>query len=151
MTRTLVVLLALAACLFGPSRAHAGDQLWSAVVLARNLDKPAKPPKELKEVANRLERVFGYNSFEIIGTDTKPIEDGAKCELKPSTTFWLTLSARQTSAKEARGGYLLNVELFQEKKPLVDTIAMIAPQSPLFFRGPLRGRGLVLIVLQLTK
>ncbi|MEO8350537.1 MAG: hypothetical protein ABI680_02330 [Chthoniobacteraceae bacterium] len=151
MTRTIIVILALAACLWEPSRAHAGDQLWSAVVIARNLDKPTKPPKELKVVADRLERVFGYNSFEIIGTDTKPIEDGATRELKPTKTFWLSLSARQTSAKEARGGYLLNVELYQEKKPLVDTIAMIAPQSPLFFRGPMRGRGQVLIVLQLTK
>lgn len=146
---------ALSIALFAPAlsipRVQADDQLWSAVVIARNAGKPGKPPKELKAVADRLERLFGYNTFEIVGTDTRALEDGIETSLKPTKTFWLTVKARQTRLKEARGGYLLNVELYQKEKPLVDTVALIAPASPLFFRGPLHGRGQVLIVLQVTR
>ncbi len=49
--------------------------------------------------------------------------------------------------KEARGGYLLNLELFHDKQQLVETEAKIAPESPLFIRGPLHARGQILFVV----
>ena len=149
--RSIALFLAIVGCATGVSpSAQAGDKIWSAVLLARNVDKPAPPPKELKGVADRLERIFGYNSFEIVGSDTRPISDGMKADIKPTKAFWMNVKARQASVKEARGGYLLNLELFQKDTPLVDTVAMIAPESPLFFRGPKHGQGQILVVLQVV-
>ena len=128
--------------------ARGEDRLWSAVLLATNAASPKDPPSELKPVVGRLKRLFGYNQFEVLGADTKSLGDGAEQELKPAKQFWLKLKARRASVKEARGGYLLNLELYQDKRALVDTVAMIAPESPLFFRGPLHARGQIIIVLQ---
>lgn len=144
-------LIAFALFLSAALPAQAGDRLWSAVLIAENVEQPKAPPKELKAVAARLQRMFGYNSFSVIGTDTKEIEDGDETNLKPTKTFWIKLKARHASVKEARGGYLLNLQLFQETRPLVDTVAMIAPDSPLFFRGPMHGKGQVLVVLQVVR
>jgi len=123
-------------------------RIWSAVLIANNVAKPKDPPPELQPIAARLKRVFGYNQFEIVGKDDAPIEDGAERKLTPSRTFWIDLKARKASVKEARGGYLLNLRLYQNEKPIVDTVALIAPESPLFFRGPMYAKGQIIIALQ---
>jgi len=138
----LILLLVLAA------PGHAEDRLWSAVVIASNKPHPVAPPDELKPFAPRLKRLFGYNQFEIIGTDVKPIEENAELTLFPTQTFWFNLKARYSNVKEVRGGCLLNLELHHDKRTLVDSVAMIAPDSPLVFRGPLHARGQILILLQ---
>lgn len=116
--------------------------------MASNVAHPKEGPAELRPVAARLKRVFRCNQFEVLGTDTELLRDGAERTLIPTRHFWLTFKARRVSVKEARGGYLLNLELYQEKRPLVDTVAMIAPQSPLCFRGPAHPRGQIIVVLQ---
>jgi hypothetical protein len=127
---------------------RAEDRLWSAVVLASNKGRPAAPPDELKPIAARLTHLFGYNQFEFIGTDVKPVGEEDWQTLVPTPNFWFNLKARHANLKEARGGYLLNVELHHDKRTLVDSVAMIAPDSPLVFRGPLHARGQILILLQ---
>jgi len=133
------------------SAADAGDKIWSAVLLATNASNPKPAPAELKPIAARLQRVFGYNQFEIVGRDTAAIDDDAKFSLTPTKTFWLNLQARRASSPDARGGYLLNLLLYQNDRALVDTVAVIAPQSPLFFRGPMSARGQVIVVLQVQQ
>lgn len=123
--------------------------IWSAVLIANNVAKPKDPPPELRALAPRLKRVFGYNQFEICGKDQAPIEDGAERKLTPSRAFWIDLKARKASIKEARGGYLLNLRLYQNEKPIVDTVALIAPESPLFFRGPMHAKGQIIVALQI--
>jgi hypothetical protein len=139
---------ALALLLAFAPLAQAADKIWSAVLLASNATQPKPVPAELKPVAARLERVFGCNQFELIGSATAELEDGSEQTLKPTKTFWLNLKARRASIKEARGGYLLNLQLMQNERTLVDTVTLIAPGSPLFFRGPMHARGQVLVVLQ---
>jgi hypothetical protein len=124
------------------------DTIWSGVVIATNVASPKPPPPELREFAGRLKRVFGYNQFELFGSASKPIGNRTENWLVPSQNFWLSVHARRAMAKEARGGYLLNLELFQDRRPLVDTEAKLAPGSPLFIRGPMYGNGQVIIVLQ---
>jgi hypothetical protein len=141
----LLAWLAMGAPLFSAS---AADRIWSAVIIANNSANPKAAPAQLKPVAARLQRVFGYNQFEIIGSDSAEIEDGAEKTLNPTKTFWLNLKARRASLKEARGGFLLNLQLYQEKRAIVDTVMLLAPNSPLFFRGPNSSRGQVIIVLQ---
>jgi len=147
MTLRLLALLCCAAAL-SPSPLRAQDKIWSAVLFATNVSSPKEAPDELKPIAARLKRVFGYNQFEIVGSDQADLADGVERQLNPTKVFWFNLQARHASIKEARGGYLLNVKLNQQKRALVDTVALIAPDSPLFFRGPLHGKGQILMVLQ---
>lgn len=146
IVRLLALLSILLLQLASPVQAQ--DRIWSAVLIARNVDEPKAAPKEIAPVSKRLTRLFGYNTFEMVGSEVKQITDGAEQTLTPTKAFWLKVKARRARAKEARGGYLLNLELYQENRPLVDTVAMIAPESPLIFRGPMHARGQVLVVLQ---
>lgn len=125
------------------------DKIWSAVVLASNATHPKDPPAQLVAISSRLKRVFGYNQFEILGSSTMSIEDQVERRLDPTEHFSLNIKARRASAKEARGGYLLNLELYHDKRQLVQSEAKLAPGSPLFFRGPLHASGQILIVLQI--
>ncbi len=124
------------------------NKIWSALVLATNDSNLKAAPAELREFAPRLKRVFGYNQFELIGSATNEIGDRAESWLVPSESFWFGLKARRAVSKEARGGYLLSLQLFQDKRPLVDTEVKLAPGSPLFIRGPQYGKGQLVIVLQ---
>jgi hypothetical protein len=133
-----------------PTPALAGqDTIWSGVVIASNVASPKPPPPELREFAGRLTRVFGYNQFELFGSASKPVGDRSESWLVPSKNFWLGVNARRAMSKEARGGYLLQIQLFQDKRPLVDTEAKLAPGSPLFIRGPMYGSAQMIIVLQI--
>jgi hypothetical protein len=145
---TLAVLFILALL----PAASAGDTLWSAVVLATNADKPKDPPAELREFAPRLKRVFDRNQFEIVGTASKPIEDRKEVWLVPTPNFWFGVRPRRATSIEARGGYLLSLQLFQDKRQIVDSEARLAPGSPLFIRGPeCANGGQFVFVLQVQK
>lgn len=127
------------------------DKIWSAVVLATNPSSPKDPPPELREFAPRLKRVFGYSQFQLIGAASEKIDEKHESWLVPSQSFWLSAKARRAVSKEARGGYLLNLQLFQDKRPLLETEAKLAPGSPLFIRGPQYGQGQLIIVLQVQR
>lgn len=127
------------------------NKIWSALVLATNDSTPEAVTEELQEFAPRLKRVFGYNQFRLIGSATNEIGDRAESWLVPSESFWFGLRARRALSKEARGGFLLNLELYQNKRPLVDTEVKLAPGSPLFIRGPQYGKGQLVIVLQVQR
>ena len=129
--------------------ASAGDKIWTAVVLATNAASPKEPPKELRECLPKLKRVFGYNQFEIVGSASDKIEDGSELRLTPTQSFWIQAKARRATSKEARGGYLLSLQFYNEKRQLVDTEARLAPGSPLFIRGPEYGKGQIVFALMI--
>ena len=132
-------------------KASAQDKIWSGLVYATNVADPKEPPAELQEFAGRLKRVFGYNQFQLTGSAANAIDADGESWLVPSKSFYLSVKARRASSKEARGGYLLNLQLFQDQRPLVDTEAKLAPGSPLFIRGPQCGKGQLIIVLQVQR
>jgi hypothetical protein len=131
--------------------APAASRVWSALVVATNAAEPKAAPAELREFAPRMKRVFGYNQFELVGSAGQEIGDQGESWLVPSKSFWLGLKARRALSKEAQGGYLLSLQLFQDKRPLVDTEVKLAPGSPLFIRGPQYGKGQLIIVLQVQR
>ena len=128
---------------------RAGDDLWSAVILATNVSAPKAAPAALRSFAPQLSRVFGYNQFEFIGSDSQKIGERGETRLMPTKSLWMTVKARRATSKEARGGYLLNLQLYHEQRPLVDTEARLAPGSPMFIRGPQYGNGQIIVVLQI--
>src|SRR5579864_5552217 len=82
-----------------------GDRIWSGVIVATNPETPKEPPTELREFAARLKRVFGYTQFELAGSATEEIDELTENWLVPSPIFTLSVRARRTTSKEARGGY----------------------------------------------
>ena len=131
--------------------APAEDKIWSAVVIASNAAKPGEPPPQLRAFAGRLKRVFGANQFELVGSTTETIDQAEENWIVPSPNFWFSVKARRATSVEARGGYLLNLQLFQDKRLLVESAARLAPGSPLFIRGPMCARGQIVIVLQVQQ
>jgi hypothetical protein len=144
-----VVFVALLTSIAIPrTSAVAGDKIWSAVLLASNVDKPKDPPAQLRSVAERIKRIIGYNQLEVLGSSTEEVDERAQKWLLPTERFFLKVKARRCNEQKARGGYFVNLQLFHDKRELVETEAMLAPDSPLFIRGPLHARGQLLIVLQ---
>jgi hypothetical protein len=127
------------------------DRIWSAVVLASNPAKAEPAPPQLRPFAAKLKRIFGYSQFEIIGDASQKIDEQTENWLVPSQTFWLGVKTRRATSREAQGGYLVNLQLFQDKRPLLETEAKLAPGSPLFIRGPQYGEGQIIIVLQVQR
>src|SRR5882724_3917386 len=85
------------------------DRIWSGVIVATSPETPKEPPPELREFASKLRRVFGYTQFELVGSATEAIDELTENWLVPSPIFPLSVRARRTTSKEARGGYLLNL------------------------------------------
>ena len=141
------LLVALALGITASVRAE--DKIWTAVVLASNAASPKETPRELRDSLPKLKRVFGYNQFELIGSASDKIEDGSDLRLTPTQSFWIQAKARRATSKEARGGYLLSLQLFHDKRQLVDTETRLAPGSPLFIRGPEYGKGQIVFALMI--
>ncbi len=135
--------------LFLAATAIADDKVWSAVVLASNPAKgtaPKAPPAELAPFAARLNKVFGYQQFEILGSATKAMDDQKERWLVPSQNFWVGALARREGA-----GYLLNLEFYHDKRRIVETEAKLGLDSPLFVRGPMHERGQLIVVFEVRK
>jgi len=121
----------------------AGDTVWSGLILATNSEHPSEVPVEITKFKTKLENVFGYNQFELIGQHTELMDSPNERWLIPSKDF----SLRVVSKTKGGTGYTFNLQLFQQKKTLADFEAKLEPQSPLFIRGPMYGGGQLIIVL----
>lgn len=138
------LLLACVLALASASTARAGDEIWSALVLATNVPSPKALPVTLAPFGSKL-GVFGYNQFEIIGSHTETLHDDDTSHwLLPSDDFYLGVESRPGRAAHE---HLLNLQFYQGKRLLVETNTRIGPHSPLFIRGPLYGLGQLIIVL----
>jgi hypothetical protein len=134
-----------------PKPVAASNRIWSGLVLATNVEDPKPPPQQLQEFAPRMKRVFGYNQFQLAGSASQEMTDQTQKWLVPSKKFKLGLKGRRSLSKEAQGGYLLSLQLFQDERPLVDAEVKLAPGSPLFIRGPQCANGQLIIVLQVER
>ena len=140
--RAILLLLLLAATV------HAGEsKLWGALLLGKKNVPTQTFPSELKPYQSRLEKVFGYDSFEILGKSSHEIDT------RPHSTTeqWLipgkSFSVRTGVQPLDGGNFRVELQLYQDKKELVQTVAKLGPRSPLFIRGPLYGQGQLIIVI----
>lgn len=138
----------LTALLLSTTVALGDDEIWSALVLASNPpagQEPAPAPPELAAYTQRLTKVLNYEQFEILGSASKSVGKGEQERwLVPSPTFLLGAQARQE-----RQGYRIRLELFQEKRRLLQTEARLGVQSPLFISGPRHAKGQLVIVFEI--
>ncbi len=139
----LPAILACLLCLAAP--AIAGDALWSGLVLATKAENAKSAPPPLDALRGDLKRVFGYNQFELLGHNTKNMDDLDERWLMPSREFFLRVEAKEKS----EFGPLLDVEFYREKRLLLQTTLRLPPRKPVFIRGPQYGDGQLIIVLMM--
>ena len=121
-----------------------GDRIWSALLLATKEDPPSPVPKALEKFAPSIRKIFGYNSFYLLGEKKRDLISGGEEWLVPSKEFFFKvqcLSQEETS-------YLLRIELYRDKNLLVTTEAKLARDAPLFIRGPAWGKGHLIFLLE---
>lgn len=124
--------------------AMGGDRIWSAVVLATNENPPGAVPKKLADFEETLQRVFGYNTFYLMGEKTKDIQSGATEWLVPSKRIFMKTSILETHTT----GYRMRIELYNNNDLLVTTEARLARDAPLYIRGPQWGKGQIVAILK---
>lgn len=138
-TLSTAVVLSLA----GAIGAHASENVWSGIVIANNVVQPESTPTELTRIEGTLKALFGYNQFKLIGQASKTLRSGEEDWIAASKYFSLHVDSKNATA----AGYLLDLQLFQEKKLLLETEAKLSKRSPLVIKGPQIGDGLLLLLL----
>ncbi len=123
--------------------AQGTETVWSGLVMANNVPEPTPIPTELNRLEETLKHLFGYNQFQVIGQSRKTLKGGGEDWLATSKYFSLRVDSRSTS----KSSYLLNLQLFQEQKLLLETDAKLSKSSPLVIKGPQVGDGLLVLLL----
>ena len=143
--RSAAILVTLIAFFFlGTFSVSARDhQLWGAVLLGKNGAPPKKLPSELQPHQKQLSRVFGYETFEVLGKSSRTFSDESEQWLIPGKSF----SVRSVVKATDDANFRVELQLYQGKKELVQTVAKLGPRSPLFIRGPLYGKGQLVIAI----
>lgn len=121
-------------------------KVWSAVVLASKAKKgerPAPLPSELAPFAKQLTDFLGYDQFKILGAKTEVMDKANEHWIVPTKNFWLGTQATRVAA-----GYRVTIEFFQDRRPLLKTVAILGPGSPLFIRGPEHVSGQIIMVFE---
>ena len=143
-SRLFLIMSALLALMGGRiSEARAAESVWSGLVIANNVSEPEPIPQEIKPIEQSLKDLFGYNQFKVIGKSQKILKTGEEDWMASSKYFSLHVDSKGATA----AGYLLGLQLFQEKKMLLETEAKLNKRSPLIIRGPQVGDGQLLLLL----
>lgn len=128
---------------FATPTARAADTVWSGLVMANNAPEPTPIPSELNRFEGTLKQLFGYNQFQVIGQSRTTLKTGDEDWFASSKYFKL----RVNSKPAAKSSYLLNLQLYQEQKLLLETEAKLSKRSPLVIRGPQVGDGQLVLLL----
>src|ERR1700736_1066781 len=141
--RSLLLAGLVASAVIVAPRAPAAHVVWSGLVIAQNVPEPAPIPRELTHIEQTLKSLFGYNQFQVIGQSSKTLKTGQEDWLASSKYFALHVDAQG----ENETGYAVNLKLYKEKELLLETDTKLSRQSPLVIKGPLVGKGQLLLVL----
>lgn len=144
-SRALPCICALVVLVLGATARDVGaaESVWSGLVIANNVAQPAPVPVDLRRLEETLKELFGYNQFKVIGQANKTLKTGDEDWLASSKYFSLHVDSRVSTSSS----YVLNLQLFQEQKLLLETEAKLSKSSPLVIKGPQVGDGQLLLVL----
>ncbi len=122
---------------------QAGEVVWTGLVYATNEPAPKAPPARLRPYSREIRKVFGYNQLVLLSEQRKRMSTDTERWLLPGKAFSLAVQSRAVGD----GRYRLKLKLYQKRQLLVDTRARLARNSPIFVRGPLYGRGQLIVVV----
>src|SRR5437867_9920678 len=120
MRTKLLIVFAFASALLARPAANAEDfpTVWSGLVFATNDRAPKPMPPEIAPFKTKLEHIFGYSHFELIGQHTEIMDDPLEHWLVPGKTFCLSASSQRSAEAQ---GYTVQLQLFHERNKLVST------------------------------
>jgi hypothetical protein len=142
--REAVALAILFLAIGMPGAKAEGDRIWSALLLATREDPPGPVPKALEKFAPSIRKIFGYDSFYLLGEKKRDLLSGGEEWLVPSKEFFFKVQC----LSRAETSYSLRIELYHDKNLLVTTEAKLARDAPLYIRGPAWGRGQLIFLLE---
>jgi hypothetical protein len=133
------------------SASHAGEVVWSGLVMADNAQGPSQVPAELERIEPTLKELFGYSHFDVIGQSRNRLITGQEdWQAASSKHFVLHVDARGPN----EGGYVVNLKLVQHETTeppsdqlVLETDTKLSKKSPLVIKGPQVGGGQLLLVL----
>lgn len=145
--RCILALFLLATAIFLlPASAKAGEKMWGALLVATNEETATRIPARLDGFSKRLSSVFGYSHFRLIGESTREVGNDIESWFILGDDF----QARSLIVPQEKDAYQLGLEIYFHKKKIAESVAKLGKGSPLFVRGPLYGRGqLILVVMVL--
>ena len=126
-------------------------KVWGALIYATDgipVPLPATVPPDLKDLPKRLNKVFGYTRFEMLGASTQDVFRQYESWVVPSRELFLKLDSKGPAIG---GGLKLDLQFWRLNKVLVKADAVLKPHSPLFIRGPRWRNGHLIFVLLLTE
>ena len=99
----------------------------------------------LKDTTERLGKAFKFQHFHLIGRHTQKIFKEYESWVVPSKDLCLKMDSRGPAEG---GGFNLHLQLWQDKKVLVKSDAIIRKDRPVFLGGPnWRGGRLIFVVV----
>lgn len=108
-------------------------------------DKAAVEPALLQNTTERLAKAFKFQHFHLIGHHRQKIFKEYESWVVPSKDLCLKMDSRGPAEK---GGINLHLQLWQDKKVLVKSDAVIRRDRPVFLGGPdWRGGRLIFVVV----
>lgn len=133
------------ACLQAASApARATEEIWGALIMATNAATPEAPPPELDPYLSKLRGIFGYNQFKIVAQESESVGDVGR-QWKLASKF-LTVRIEPLASDGASHELALSME--REKQTLLEMKTRVGVGSPLLIRGPMCGRGQLVILLE---
>lgn len=128
-------------------------KVWGALVYATDAaDKltgvKSEPPVHLKNLEEKLGKVFPWSHFEIVGQHTQDVLREYESWVVPSTDLFLKVDSK---GPDAGGGVHLHIQFWRQEQVLLKTDALLRPKSPLFISGPKWRDGQLLFVLVLAE
>jgi hypothetical protein len=146
MKRRPVLLLSLSLALISGAAetTHGAQTVWSALVIAHNVAKPAPVSPDLTYLEETLKDWFGYNQYEVIGQSRAVLVTGSEDWLAQSKYFSLHIDSKEGNDKT---GYRVSLKLFQQSNLLLEWEAKLSKERPIIVKGPQVGDGQLLLLL----
>lgn len=136
-----------------PARTAVDGKVWGALIYASNGEAASLAegvPAELKDLPERLGKVFEFTRFEVIGQHTQDVLRQYESWVVPSKDLFLKVDSKGPVDGEHQA-MNLGVQFWQGENVLVKTDVVLRRESPLFVGGPKWRDGRVIFVLLLTK
>lgn len=131
-------------------KAATDGNVWGALVYASDKApvESSREPAEFPNLSARLEKVFPYRHFVILGQHNQVIFREYESWVVPSKDLFLKLDSKGAAKG---GGINLHLQFWQGQQVLVKTDTVLHPASPLFIAGPKWRDGRLIFVLELKK
>ncbi len=109
-----------------------------------NYASTEQPPANLKDLPQRLAKVFPYQHYEILGQHLQDVFREYESWVVPSKDLFLKVDSKGPAAG---GGVNLHLQFWRDQQVLVKTDAVLRSGSPLFIGGPKWRDGQLVFVL----